>query len=51
MPAHNFTVARVKRDILANSDVGVLFINRQSEQPDDYNRTFGADLNFSSLQT
>ncbi len=46
VPANNFTVARVKRDILANSDVGVLFINRQSEQPDDYNRTFGADLNF-----
>ena len=46
VPAHNFTVARVKRDMLANSDVGVLFINRQSEQPDDYNRTFGADLNF-----
>ena len=46
MPANNFTVARVKRDILANSDLGVLFINRQSEQADDYNRTFGADLNF-----
>ena len=46
VPANNFTVVRVKRDILANSDVGVLFINRQSKQPDDYNRTFGADLNF-----
>ena len=46
MPSNNFTVVRVKRDILANSDVGVLFINRQSEQPDDYNRTLGADLNF-----
>ena len=46
VPANNFTVARVKRDILASSDVGMLFINRQSEQPDDYNRTFGADLNF-----
>jgi hypothetical protein len=44
--ANNFTVARFKRDILANSDVGVLFINRQSQQPDDFNRTFGADLNF-----
>ena len=46
VPSNNFTVVRVKRDILANSDVGVLFINRQSEQPDDYNRTLGADLNF-----
>ncbi len=40
VPANNFTVARVKRDILARSDVGVLFVNRQSGQPDDYNRTF-----------
>ncbi|MDA2934258.1 DUF5916 domain-containing protein [Acidobacteria bacterium AH-259-D05] len=46
VPANNFTVARVKRDILANSDVGVLFINRQSGQPNDYNRTFAADVNF-----
>ena len=46
VPANNFTVARVKRDILARSDVGVLFVNRQSGQPDDYNRTFGADVNF-----
>ena len=43
--ANNFTVARVKRDIFSRSDVGVLFINRQSGQPDDYNRTFGADVN------
>ena len=46
VPANNFTVARLRRDILANSDVGVLFVNRQSEEPDDYNRTFGADVNF-----
>ena len=44
--ANNFTVARGKRDILANSDVGVLFINRQSQQSGDYHRTFGAEANF-----
>ena len=44
--ANNFTVARVKRDILAHSGVGVMFINRQSRQSGDYNRTLGADANF-----
>ena len=44
-PANNFTVARVRRDILANSDVGLMFINRQSSQR-DYNRSFSADANF-----
>jgi len=46
VPTNNFTVLRLKRDILANSDLGVLFINRQSDQPNDYNRTFAVDANF-----
>lgn len=45
-PANNFTVLRIKRNILTNSDVGALFINRDSTQPDDHNRTFGIDANF-----
>jgi hypothetical protein len=44
-PATNFTVARVRRDILSNSDVGVMFLNRQSRMDDDYNRSFGVDAN------
>ncbi|MBI4442975.1 MAG: carbohydrate binding family 9 domain-containing protein [Acidobacteria bacterium] len=44
IPANNFTVARVRRNLLANSDVGVLFVNRQSQQERDYNRSFGADV-------
>ena len=46
LPANNFIVARVSRDILANFDLGVLFTNRQSEQPNNYNRTIAADANF-----
>ncbi|MBI4463188.1 MAG: carbohydrate binding family 9 domain-containing protein [Acidobacteria bacterium] len=46
IPANNFTVARLRRNILANSDVGFMFLNRQSRQPRDYNRSFGADVNF-----
>ena len=45
-PATNFTVLRVKRNILKNSEVGTLFINKDSGRPGDYNRTFGVDANF-----
>ncbi|MEE8349188.1 MAG: DUF5916 domain-containing protein [Acidobacteriota bacterium] len=45
-PANNFTVARVKRDILNQSEVGVLFINRQSDISGDHNRTYGLDASF-----
>lgn len=45
VPANNFTVARVRRDVLTNSDVGVLFLNRQSRLTDDYNRLIGGDVN------
>ena len=45
-PANNFSVARVKRNILANSDVGAIFINRQAAEGEDYNRAAGFDANF-----
>ena len=45
-PGSNFAVTRVKRDILANSDIGVIVINRQGSQHGDLNRTFGVDANF-----
>ena len=45
-PANNFTVARVKRNILNQSEIGGIFINRQSNLSGDYNRTYGVDANF-----
>ena len=48
--ANNFTVARLRRDLSDNADVGVMFLNRQSGQPEDYNRSFGADVNFQFFQ-
>ena len=45
-PANNFTVIRVKRNILTQSEIGALLINRQSNQSGDYNRTFGLDSKF-----
>ncbi|MBW7996157.1 MAG: carbohydrate binding family 9 domain-containing protein [Candidatus Glassbacteria bacterium] len=42
VPSTNFTVARLKRDFLTNSYVGMLLLNKQSN-PDLYSRTVGAD--------
>jgi len=40
-PSENYTVARVRRDVLANSDVGAIFVSRDaSGTGDDFNRVF-----------
>jgi hypothetical protein len=44
-PSTNFTALRARRDILANSDIGVMFLNKDPNGG-DYNRAFGADANF-----
>ncbi|MEE2821716.1 MAG: DUF5916 domain-containing protein [Acidobacteriota bacterium] len=49
-PAHNFTVARVRRDILSFSDIGVMLLNRDSKLDSDFNRVFGVDANFQFWQ-
>ena len=44
----NFSVARLRKDVLGSSDVGVIFVNRQGTGPGvagTYNRAFGADAN------
>ncbi len=41
----NFSVARIRRDIFHSSDVGGIFINKQSGEG-DYNRTYGIDAHF-----
>ncbi len=44
----NFTVVRVKRDLLRRSSVGALFTNRSvSLEGDGSSRTYGADATFS----
>jgi len=42
----NFSVARVRRNILRNSDIGGIFINKQ-EMGGDFNRTYGVDANLT----
>jgi hypothetical protein len=51
VPATNFTAVRLRRSLLASSNVGFLFLNRQSRLADDHNRTIGADGTFSTLRT
>ena len=45
-PSTNFSVMRVRRDVLSNSSMGGIFVNKH-ELDGDSNRTYGADVNFS----
>lgn len=51
-PAENFSVLRLRRDVLRNADVGILFTNRGStgDSATGYNRALGADLNMRLAQ-
>ena len=42
VPSTNFTAARIKRNLLTSSYVGMMIMNKQSDA-DDYNRTLGID--------
>jgi len=44
-PATNFTAIRMRRNVLANSDIGVMLLNKEESGP-RYNRVAGADANF-----
>jgi hypothetical protein len=45
VPAANFTALRARRNILANSDIGVMVLNKEVSGP-MFNRLAGADANF-----
>jgi len=45
VPSTNFSVVRYPRNIIAKSDVGALFVNKD-EAGEGYNRTYGVDANF-----
>jgi hypothetical protein len=48
LPSTNFSVVRLRRDILSRSEVGGMFINKHDTEG-RFNRTFGADLNLRFL--
>ena len=45
----NFTVIRLKRDILSRSSIGLIAVNRDPGSEADYNRSFGLDADLSLL--
>ena len=52
LPSENFSVVRVKRNVMGNSDIGILMVNRQGTgEPGEgsYNRSWGADANLRLL--
>jgi hypothetical protein len=51
IPATNFTVTRLRQNILGSSDIGGIFLNRQSGLPNDTNRAFGIDSNLVFFRT
>jgi len=45
-PNNNYTVVRARRNVLRGSDVGAIFMSRQStDASGDYNRVYGVDAN------
>ena len=46
IPASNYGVVRVKRDVLARSTVGGFVMTRESGGSGDFNRIYGVDSNF-----
>src|SRR3989442_11200251 len=45
-PGSNFTMVRIKRDVLEPFNVGAIFTNPMSRQPGDYQRAVRVDGNF-----
>ncbi len=43
--AANFTVGRLKRNIMANSDIGVMIMDKEVKDSASFNRVAGADAN------
>lgn len=48
-PSTNFTVARFRRNILANSDIGAMFMN-VAREGGPFHRIYGGDANFRFFQ-
>ncbi len=50
IPASNYSVLRVKRDVLARSSIGGFLLNREIAGSSDLNRVYGVDANFVFFQ-
>ncbi len=45
----NFSVVRLRRDVLGRSNIGLIALNRDPGEESDYNRALGADMSLSLL--
>lgn len=50
VPADTWTILRVKRNVMAHSDVGAFFFNRELSDRPDWNRIAGVDANLRFLR-
>lgn len=50
LPAENFTVARVRRNLFGTSDIGIMALNRQATDTGLFNTSFGIDANIRPLR-
>ena len=51
LPATNYTVLRMRRDVFKSSDVGAIFLSREpSGETKDFNRVAGFDANFRFIK-
>lgn len=51
LPAENFTVARVRRNVFGTSDVGVMVLNRQAADTGLFNTSYGIDANIRPFRS
>ncbi len=55
VPRSNFSVVRMRQDLLARSNVGFIFVNKQTSIPDSgwdsYNRAGGLDFSYSPTRS
>ena len=47
----NYSVLRMRRDILQRGSIGLMFLNKQETRGDAYNRSFGFDGNLPLSET
>ena len=51
LPANNFTVFRLRREILRRANVGFMLLNKERLNDNHYNRSAGVDVNFPLSDT
>ncbi|MCP4724614.1 MAG: carbohydrate binding family 9 domain-containing protein, partial [bacterium] len=51
IPETNYSVFRLKKDVLSRSSIGLMVLNKELKGSSDFNRTWGIDSHFPITQT